>query len=204
MPDREKRIALCLSGGGFRATLFHLGALRRLNELGILSKVQTVSSVSGGSITNAILATRWEELKSTEENGVFTAFDDLVAEPISSFCAKDLRTDVLLWDRVNPINWANLIRRDYSVTNRLADAYADQLNLGTALSAIPTHPSFVFCATHMQYGSLWQFRSERMGSWYTGWAEPGDLPVAQAVAASSAYPALISRWQGIPRRTRQT
>jgi NTE family protein len=32
-------LALCLSGGGFRAVLFHLGALRRLNELGILSRL---------------------------------------------------------------------------------------------------------------------------------------------------------------------
>ena len=29
-------IALCLSGGGYRAMVFHLGALWRLNELGLL------------------------------------------------------------------------------------------------------------------------------------------------------------------------
>ena len=46
----EGQLALCLSGGGFRAALFHLGALRRLNELGILSRVDTIASVSGGSI----------------------------------------------------------------------------------------------------------------------------------------------------------
>src|SRR6516165_3718974 len=54
----DRRIALCLSGGGFRAALFHLGALRRLNELGILSRVDTIASVSGGSILAAHLATR--------------------------------------------------------------------------------------------------------------------------------------------------
>src|SRR5262249_62000062 len=49
-PGREREgIAVCLSGGGFRAALFHAGALRRLNELGILSRVRTVSSVSGGA-----------------------------------------------------------------------------------------------------------------------------------------------------------
>src|SRR6266566_7386366 len=58
-PGTKRRgIALCLSGGGFRAALFHLGALRRLNELGILSKIDTITSVSGGSITAAHLATR--------------------------------------------------------------------------------------------------------------------------------------------------
>jgi hypothetical protein len=39
-------IGLCLSGGGFRAALFHLGALRRLNELGVLPRIGTHSSVS--------------------------------------------------------------------------------------------------------------------------------------------------------------
>ncbi len=41
-------IALCLSGGGYRAMLFHLGALLRLNELGYLARLDRISSVSGG------------------------------------------------------------------------------------------------------------------------------------------------------------
>ena len=45
-------MGMALSGGGFRATLFHLGALRRLNELNILREIDTFSSVSGGSIIN--------------------------------------------------------------------------------------------------------------------------------------------------------
>lgn len=53
-----KSIGLALSGGGFRATLFHLGAIRRLHELGILPNVTTISSVSGGSILNGFLASR--------------------------------------------------------------------------------------------------------------------------------------------------
>src|SRR5438552_9163421 len=47
--DARSGVGLCLSGGGFRATLFHLGALRRLNELGVISKPDTISSVSGGA-----------------------------------------------------------------------------------------------------------------------------------------------------------
>ena len=47
----EHGIALCLSGGGYRAMLFHLGAIWRLNELGYLQQLKRVSSVSGGSIT---------------------------------------------------------------------------------------------------------------------------------------------------------
>src|SRR5206468_1770941 len=53
--EDRKGISLCLSGGGFRAALFHLGAVRRLNEVGLLSKVDTFSSVSGGSIASGLL-----------------------------------------------------------------------------------------------------------------------------------------------------
>jgi NTE family protein len=45
-------------GGGYRAALFHLGTLRRLDEFGAPPKLTTISSVSGGSIVNALPATR--------------------------------------------------------------------------------------------------------------------------------------------------
>ena len=60
-PDQdspEDGIALCLSGGGYRAMLFHLGTLWYLNDAGYLGKLARVSSVSGGSITAALLAVR--------------------------------------------------------------------------------------------------------------------------------------------------
>src|SRR5437867_2725601 len=64
--ERKERpaegIALCLSGGGYRAMLFHVGALWRLNDLGYLPKLNRVSSVSGGSITAGVLAMNWTAL----------------------------------------------------------------------------------------------------------------------------------------------
>ena len=51
----EPGIGLCLSGGGYRAMLFHLGALWRLYEAGLLRGVKRISSVSGGSITAGVL-----------------------------------------------------------------------------------------------------------------------------------------------------
>src|SRR5881397_1051954 len=65
-------IALCLSGGGYRAMLFHLGALWRLNELAYLPKLARISSVSGGSITAGVLGHRWHTLAFV--NDVATTF----------------------------------------------------------------------------------------------------------------------------------
>ena len=47
-------IGLSLSGGGFRASLFHLGVLKRLDELDILDRVTHISGVSGGAVTAAL------------------------------------------------------------------------------------------------------------------------------------------------------
>src|SRR5207247_5456521 len=57
VPKGDRRgLALALSGGGYRAALFDLGALRRLNELGVLTRLTTIVSVSGGSVASAQLA----------------------------------------------------------------------------------------------------------------------------------------------------
>ena len=70
-------IAVCLSGGGYRAMLFHTGVLWRLLEFGLLSPgnrtakrpdgtsmavgtFERISSVSGGSIISAMLGHKWK------------------------------------------------------------------------------------------------------------------------------------------------
>jgi hypothetical protein len=88
LPEAERQgIGLCLSGAGFRAALFHLGALRRLDELQILGKLWTISSISGGSIAAAHLATRlfWPVAGSTPD------WSDYVAAPLREFARTQLR-----------------------------------------------------------------------------------------------------------------
>src|SRR5258708_23512593 len=63
-PDgSEDGVALALSGGGYRAMMFHVGALYRLNEIGLLGKLARISSVSGGSITAGLLGLLWSKLQ---------------------------------------------------------------------------------------------------------------------------------------------
>ncbi len=62
---RIGKIGLALSGGGFRASLFHIGVLKRLAELDILRHVQVISTVSGGSILGMYY---YLELKKLLEN----------------------------------------------------------------------------------------------------------------------------------------
>ena len=64
-------LGLALSGGGFRATAFHLGVLKRLREVKLLHEVDLISTVSGGSIVGAYWvywqATKKDTLINSEE-----------------------------------------------------------------------------------------------------------------------------------------
>lgn len=63
----EPKIGLSLSGGGARAMAFHLGCLRALHGLGILDRVQILSTVSGGSVIGALYAANDDPFPAFEE-----------------------------------------------------------------------------------------------------------------------------------------
>ena len=85
----EDGIALCLSGGGYRAMLFHVGALLRLNEFGVIGKIARFSSVSGGSITAGVLALNWKQL-SFDASGHITNLDEVFVQPLRRLASKTI------------------------------------------------------------------------------------------------------------------
>jgi NTE family protein len=128
-------IGLALSGGGFRATLFHLGAIRRLHALGILQKLTTISSVSGGSILNGFLASR---LVNSLSKAIFD-FASEVAVPVRQFCSLDIRC------------WPALERLVPGLDNslQLAHQYEEHLTNGKLLKDMPDTPNHLFCCTDL-------------------------------------------------------
>ena len=168
-------IGLALSGGGFRATLFHLGAIRRLHELRILPKLTTISSVSGGSILNGFLASR---LANALSKGV-SDFASEVAHPVRQFCSLDIR------------RWPALERLIPGLDNslQLAHQYEEHLTKGRLLKDIPDTPTHVFCCTDLAYGVNWTFAKVECGDYQAGYMPPPDnWKVSIAVAASSCFP----------------
>lgn len=182
-PKGRTGVGLALSGGGSRAALFHLGAVRRLNEVGILSRVDTISSVSGGSILAAHLAktmTPWPAPGST-----FARFDDLIAGPFEDFCRRNIRTAPVAKRILFPWNWP----REPTQVAALASLFDRYLN-GSRLAELPaTGPRFVFCASDNAFGINWTMSRERVGSYLAGYAQtPSDWTVGRAVAASACFP----------------
>ena len=86
--NQEKKTGLALSGGGFRAMLFHLGSLWRLNEMAILPELSAVSSVSGGALLAGVLAVRWSRLRF--RNDVAENFEEEIVAPTLSVSGKTI------------------------------------------------------------------------------------------------------------------
>ena len=160
-------VGLCLSGGGFRAALFHLGALRRLNDSGVLPRLATVSSVSGGSIASGLLAAVWPSLRA-DARGRFENFDSVYEASLRAFCRGDRRTGPLLTERLNPLHWPQLASGDQSATNLLADVYVEALVSDLRLQhleavAASGGPTFIINACNLQTGANFTFSGARVG-----------------------------------------
>jgi len=185
-PQRQPEVgtALCLSGGGFRAMLFHLGALWRLYETGLLPAVQRFSSVSGGSITAGVLALRWRQL-SFDPAQLRADFVPLVVNPIRALADETVDADAILWGVALPGR----------VSDRVAAAYDTHLFKGATLQDLPDTPRFVINATNVQSGALWRFMKPYMRDYRVGEVKNPRLPLAQAVAASSAFPPVLSPFE---------
>ena len=180
--NNKNKIAVCLSGGGYRAALFHLGALRRLNELGILGQVDTITSVSGGSILSAHLAACLKKQPFVDNK--IPDWENLVAAPFRKFCKRDIRTIPVLKRFLLPWNWP---RRSTQV-NALMHRYERYLT-GMKLIDLPDYPNFVYCATDIVYGINWVFERTRVGDYGARHIKtPADWETARAVAASSCFP----------------
>ena len=180
---RTPGIALALSGGGFRATLFHLGALRRLNELGLLPRLRIVTSVSGGSIAAALLGARWGAL-GFDDRGVAAGFEAEVAAPLRAFCGRthDLRAALL--GLLPGVSGGDVMARAYRAL------YGD-----ATLQDLPDEagaPRFLIYATSLQTGVSVRMCRAFLRDYTVGkWPRP-VVPLAVAVAASSAFPPFLS------------
>ncbi len=175
-------LALCMSGGGYRAMLFHLGTLWRLNELRLLAKLNCVSSVSGGSITNGVLALNWKKL-GFDGSGFALNFDQQVTQPVRGMASDSIDVSSILEGIFG------------GVSEHVAAHYNKYLYNHAKLQDLPDDgqsPYFVFNSTSLQTGVLWRFSKPYMGDWKVGLIENPDVEMATAVAASSAFPPLLS------------
>ncbi len=190
-----KKIGLALSGGGYRAALYHLGLVRFLRDAGILSQVTHITSVSGGSVLAAHLALNWSRY-----NGSPNDFDAAAAE-LLDFVGLDVRNRVtrrfpLCLLLRGPRRLLGLSKRKLTLTGLLEYHYEKYLYGDTSLFQLPRSPVLHILATNLSEGCLCSFNRE--GLWMMR-RQPGHIfridrihtglaTVAMGVTASSAFP----------------
>jgi NTE family protein len=177
----EGGFGLCLSGGGYRAMLYHAGALLHLNELGLLARLDEISSVSGGSITAGVLATGWSSL-AFDERGVATNLREVVVEPLITVAAKGIDVKAALLGFLP----------GRTASREVARFYDRELFHGATLQDLPDRPRFTFMATNLQTGSGWRFARDYAADFRVGRIASPRFAVALVVAASSAFPPFLS------------
>lgn len=176
------RVALCLSGGGYRAALFHLGALRRLNERGLLSRVDRVSAVSGGSMFAAHLAA-W--MREGAKRGVpWPAAGD--AWPLWDEMARAFHEKL---DR--PVQLLSSLSGNEALLRALPRGMKAWVG-DMRLAELPERPDILFTATELHHGHAWTFSRTRVGSPRLGHSTShGHALVAEAVTASACFPPIL-------------
>ena len=207
MPEEDDiKVGLALSGGGFRATLFHLGVIWRLNEIGWLRRIDMITSVSGGAIINGMLAARWNSLNWQNIPGVGECATNLAAEvasPLRAFCQRTIDVSSVVIGFLSPFS---------TIADQVADAYDQHLYGGATLQSLPPHdpgrvPRFLFYATNLQTGSSVRIKQKRFADYSYGEIPNPDLKLARVVGASSAFPPVLSpvyfdfepgSWQALP------
>ncbi len=182
--SNPKKLALCLSGGGYRAMLYHVGALWRLNEWGFLLKLGLISSVSGGSITAGVLGLNWGNLV-FDGNSCAVNFEEKVVAPI-----------LMTADRTIDIPCTLLGIFDAGGAGHRVATYHEKHLFGSAtLQDLPdesTSPRFIFNASNLQTAVNWRFCRAFMGDYRVGLIHNPSVKLSVAVAASGAFPPFLS------------
>lgn len=177
-------VVLVLSGGGTRAASLAYGVVRELErtrftdadgrQRSLLDEVDVITSVSGGSFIAAYLAL----------NG---------ADSLAAF-----ERDFLRWDAqaalskraAAPRSWRRLFAGEYGRSDLAAEVWDEQLFHGkTYADLVGRRPYLLVNATDMGQGSQFTFTQEYFDPLCRDLA---DFPLARAVAASSAFPGMLT------------
>lgn len=160
--------------------VFHVGAIWRLHEAGWLSKLDRISSVSGGSITAGVLATAWDAVG--EGAGARARLEEHFVTPLRRLASKTIDASGVVRGLLLPGN----------VSQRIEASYRRQLFGVATLQDLPDRPRFVINATNVQSGVLCRFSKPYLRDYRVGEIKSPKISLAAAVAASSAFPPVLS------------
>lgn len=214
MSTSPHRLGLSLSGGGYRATAFHLGTLNKLQEMNILQQVDVISTISGGSITGAYYCLEKDDYDNFSKN-LYNAVQEknVVKKVLLSFTALKLLLFTLIflapafyflfttYAWLFPIFLAGFVFfllkfqfHIFPVSKRIEAVYNDFFYAQKKLGDLPEHPVLVIASTNLQTARPFTFSKSWMQDSTYQYRKPSIefkaavFPVSRAVMASSCVP----------------
>lgn len=172
---------LCLSGGGFRAMLFHLGAILRLNDARLLPQIELVSCVSGGSVTGAMLALRWAELR-FDDTGYATGINRALVEPILALSKHTLDVPAICHGLLDP---------RATIGGNLAAQFSRCLYGEQTFGDLGQVPQLVVAVVDLERGLPCAFSNRPLSDERREQVGSAATPISVAVAASISYPPML-------------
>jgi NTE family protein len=174
------KIGITLSGGGIRATIFHLGVFKYLAEKGLLSQVTHISSVSGASLCVALIFTKNGRKWPSDQEYL----EKVLPEIKQTICRNNIQTTALCRLLFSPQYWGNKAAL-------IAQVMRDTWNVTGSLQELPDFPCWEINCTTFETGKNFRFSKQRMGDYKIGYVKQPDFPIADAAAASAGFPILI-------------
>lgn len=182
-------IAISCSGGGYRASAFHLGSLDLLEKIGLLNQVKMLSTVSGGSITGAKYACALSESVSENKPDFYESF----YQELYKFLLETRLPD-LWFDKLHPEDTDKP-----SLIAAAAEVYNERLFKNCRFNQLidtqnQTHlQETVFNTTELRNGLDFRFRvgdGGTIGNYFTPIPQEllKQVRIADVVAGSSCFP----------------
>jgi NTE family protein len=210
-------LGISLSGGGYRASAFHLGTLNKLHKLGILEKVDVISTISGGSITGAA----WGLYEGSYETFHQEMINKISSKDVLNYIFSSFiffRTVFFVLIFVGGAVWLSFTRwspftlpvvaifvflflkwqfKIFPVSKIIEKAYKEFFFDDKTLKDLKTHPILAIGSSNLETGRPFTFSKDKMSDSYysskSNYDPPivfvqSEFPVARAVMASSCVP----------------
>jgi len=171
-------IGLALSGGGMRAAVFHLGALRFLAEKKLLENIKYISTVSGGTLLVGLIYHSNEYNWPTSEIFLSNIHPDIK----KTITGTNLQVRAILRYIINPFNWLN------GRCRTLSRSIFTDWGIKELVNKIPVTPVWAINCTTQETGNRWRIKNDNMGDYTIGYISANEMKLADVMAISAAYP----------------
>lgn len=119
-----EKLGLALSGGGFRASFFHIGVLAQMAMLGLLRHIEVISTVSGGSIIGALYYIHLKKLLEEKADNEITDQDYInEIEKIENEFLQGVQRNIRMRTFSNPFKTIRMSRANYSRSDCIGELY---------------------------------------------------------------------------------